>query len=241
MPHRPYPPPDGRWVMAQTWHDLLFLHWPVDEDLLRSHVPAGLEIERFDGRAWIGVIPFHMSGIRVRGLPAIPGLSAFPELNVRTYVRHGGRPGVWFFSLDAAHRIAVSVARRWFHLGYRLAEMSWSREGQGVVYTCRRLGDGSDSARWEGRYEPDGPVAQAAAGSFESFLVDRYCLYSADRHGRLYRGEIDHDAWPLQPARAEVDVDTMTGSLGIERADAPASALYVRSIDVRLWSIHRVS
>ena len=122
--HRPWPLPTGPWIMSQSWHDLLFAHWPIDASHLRPLIPAALEIDKFQGEAWIGVVPFRMSGVRLRATPALPTLSAFPELNVRTYVTHGGKPGVWFFSLDAANAIAVSVARAWFHLPYFNARMT---------------------------------------------------------------------------------------------------------------------
>ena len=122
--HRPWPLPEGPWIMAQSWHDLLFAHWRVEEATLRRHIPAELEIDTYEGQAWLGVVPFRMSGVRLRGTPAIPWLSAFPELNVRTYVVADGKPGVWFFSLDAGNRIAVAIARAWFHLPYFRARMS---------------------------------------------------------------------------------------------------------------------
>src|SRR5262245_39338566 len=116
--HRPWPQPDGPWVMAQTWHDLLFAHWRIDSALLRPQIPSALEIDTFDGEAWIAVVPFRMSGVRLRMAPQVPGLSAFPEVNVRTYVKADGKPGVWFFSLDATNAVAVAAARLTFHLPY---------------------------------------------------------------------------------------------------------------------------
>ena len=112
--HRPWPRPAGPWVMAQSWHDLLFAHWPVDSERVRPLVPDRLEIDSFDGQAWLAVVPFRMTGVRLCGTPAVPWLSAFPELNVRTYVKYGGKPGVWFFSLDAGNPLAVVIARAWF-------------------------------------------------------------------------------------------------------------------------------
>src|ERR1700687_6083754 len=121
--HRPWPLPARGWVMAGTWRDLLFAHWPVATTSLRPLVPARLRIDTFDGQAWLAVVPFRMSGVRLRGTPAMPWLSAFPELNVRTYVRCGAKPGVWFFSLDAGNPLAVGIARAWFHLPYYRAWM----------------------------------------------------------------------------------------------------------------------
>jgi uncharacterized protein YqjF (DUF2071 family) len=125
--HRPWPLPPGGWVMAQIWHDLLFAHWPVPQAVLRPRIPAQLAVDTFDGQGWLGVVPFRMSGVRLRGTPRVPWLSAFPELNVRTYVVADGKPGVWFFSLDAGNAIAVAIARAWFHLPYFRARMSMSR------------------------------------------------------------------------------------------------------------------
>src|SRR5258707_3933853 len=136
--HRPWPPPDGPWVMAQSWHDLLFAHWRMDAAVLRAQIPRALEIDTFEGQAWIAVVPFRMSGVRPRLAPAIPGLSAFPELNVRTYVTAEGKPGVWFFSLDAANAIAVAAARATFHLPYFLARMSCEERGGWIRYERER-------------------------------------------------------------------------------------------------------
>src|ERR687892_361778 len=116
--HRPWPMPDGPWIMTQTWNDLLFAHWPVDANDLRQRVPAGLDLDLFEGQAYVGVVPFHMTNVAPRGVPAIPWVSAFPELNVRTYVRIGAKPGVYFFSLDAGNPVAVAVARAMFNLPY---------------------------------------------------------------------------------------------------------------------------
>src|SRR4051794_18976444 len=115
---RPWPVPQSPWVMAMQWLDLLFMHWPVPAKALRSYIPRNLEIDTYDGTAWIGVVPFRMAGVRPRMTPALPWLSAFPELNVRTYVTIGGKPGVWFFSLDAGNPVAVEGARSLFHLNY---------------------------------------------------------------------------------------------------------------------------
>src|SRR5688572_24482592 len=109
--HRPWPMPARPWVMTQTWHHLLFAHWRVDVGRLRAHVPSPFDIDLFEGDAWLGVVPFDMTGVRLRGLPPLPLLSAFPELNVRTYVTVQGKPGVFFFSLDAGSTVAVRAAR----------------------------------------------------------------------------------------------------------------------------------
>jgi len=209
--HRPWPLPQGRWVMAQRWHDLLFAHWPVPVDELRQAVPAPLQIDTYERRGWVGVIPFRMTGVRLRGLPALPWLSAFPELNVRTYVTYGDKPGVFFFSLDAGNHIAVRIARRWYRLPYYHARMASRIEREWVHYTCRRIHPGAQAAEFRAQYRPAGEAFRTARGSLEHFLTERYCLYAVDSHQRIYRAEIHHLPWPLQPAQPRI---TGTGRRG---------------------------
>ncbi len=238
--HRPYPPPERSWVMAQRWHDLLFAHWPVAPDAIRGDLPAGLELDTFDGQAWVGVVPFRMSGIRVRGTPALPWLSAFPELNVRTYAVRDGRPGVFFWSLDAANPVAVRVARAWFHLPYFDARMTCRADGESVEYRSERTHRGAPPAELRARYAPTGPVELAAPGTLEHWLTERYCLYAGARDGRLLRSEIHHAPWPLQRATAELGLETMARAAGIALEGAPASLLFARELEVRCWGPRRV-
>ena len=234
-PHRPWPVPDRPWSIVMRWHDLLFAHWPVDAGRLRELIPASLEIDTFDGRAWIGVVPFWMTGIRHRLLPALPGLSRFEELNVRTYVVAEDKPGVWFFSLDAAHGIAVRVARATYHLPYYRAKMSTRRDGQAVEYVSCRTHRNAPAAAFAGRYQPISNPFTAQAGTLEYFLTERYCLYAADDRGQVRRGEIDHVAWPLQRAEATLTVNTMTQSLGIALPASDPVLHFARRLDVVAW------
>lgn len=233
--HRDRALPSRPWVLFQRWHDLLFAHWPVEPDLLRPHLPPGLELDLHDGRAWLGVVPFRMSAIRLRGTPAVPGLSAFAELNVRTYVHAGGHRGVWFFSLDAASRLAVRVARRWFHLPYFDARMTIAGEGQDLRYHSMRTHRGAPGAELVGRYGPRGPVERAAPGTLEHFLTERYCLFAADRGGRVRRGDIAHAPWRLAPAEVALEVCDMTRLCGLELAGPPESALAAADQTVAAW------
>jgi len=204
--HRPWPLPDEPWVMGQTWDELLFAHWRVGAEGVARLVPQGLEVEQFDGSAWIGVTPFVVTGLRLRGTVPLPRVSTFPELNVRTYVTADDKPGIWFFSLDAGSRIAVEGARRVYKLPYFHARMSARRDGARIDYSSDRL-DGSGKS-FLGSYGPTGAVFEAERGSLEWFLTERYCLYAVDR-GRLHRAEIQHPPWPLQPAELELERNTM--------------------------------
>jgi hypothetical protein len=233
--HRPWPLPKRRPVMAMRWLDLLFAHWPVASASLVPHLPAGLALDTFEGQAYLGVVPFRMSGVRPLGTPPLPGVSAFPELNVRTYVTAGGKPGVWFFSLDAGSRLAVRAARRFFHLPYFDADLACEEGGGWVGYRSRRTHRGAPAAEWGGRYRPAGEVFRARPGSLEHWLTERYCLYAAAGDGRLLRCEIQHPPWPLQPAQAVVGRDTLTASLGPERAAEPSHLLFARRLEVVAW------
>ena len=243
--HRPWPLPEGRPVMSMTWEDLLFAHWPVPAAALRPLVPLPLELDTFDGSTWLGIVPFRMTGVCLRGLPAIPGASAFPELNVRTYVTAGRKPGVWFFSLDAASRIAVRAARAWFRLQYFDAWMNSQRNGEEVAYSSRRTHRGAPAAEFAARYRPTGEVFKSRPGSLEYFLTERYCLYAASSTSagasRLCRGEIHHAPWPLQAAKAEITRNTMIEPLVLCLSAAPTLLHFARRLDVQAWPPRQVS
>jgi len=214
--HRPWPLPARPWVMVQRWHDLLFAHWALLPEQIRPLVPRELELDTFEGRAWIGVIPFWMSGVRFRGLPPFPTASTFPELNVRTYVRtpqQPDKPGVYFFSLDAASVLAVFGARAGAGLPYFWAEMGAEAAKDEIRYRSRRL-QLPRPAELIARYRPIGPVSQNKA-DLERFVTERYCLYVV-RSGRIHRIQIQHLPWSLQPAEAEFRVNTMAAVHGIE-------------------------
>jgi uncharacterized protein YqjF (DUF2071 family) len=239
LDHRPWQLPRGPWVMAQNWHDLLFAHWPVEDAVLRKIVPGELQIDTFARQAWISVVPFRMSGVRLRGTPALPWLSAFPELNVRTYVTCGGKPGVWFFSLDAANPAAVKIARWWFHLPYFHAEMKAQRVNGGMEYSSRRRS--GDGAELVATYAAKGASFQAKAGTIEYFLTERYCLYARRTDGVLLRGEIHHAPWVLQDATVRIATNRMTTAIGIELSASPALMHSGKLQQVVVWRPQRVT
>lgn len=238
--HRPYPLPSGPWVMLQRWHDLCFAHWPVAPERLRPLVPAALELDTFAGQAYLGLVPFRMSGVRLRGLPALPGLAAFPECNVRTYVRHGDTRGVWFFSLDATSAIAVRAARAWFGLPYFDARMALVQEADAIRYRSTRTHRGAPRAELEMRYAPTGAIEPARPETLEHFLTERYALFALGRGGRLRRGDIHHRPWPLQPASAEIATNTMASAAGVELPATPPLVHLARRLDVVIWAPRRV-
>jgi uncharacterized protein YqjF (DUF2071 family) len=222
--------------MTQTWHDLLFAHWRVDNGSLRALVPAVFELDTFEGDAWVGVVPFFMTNVAPRGLPALPWLSAFPELNVRTYVRHRGRGGVYFFSLDATNPVAVRVARTLFHLPYFTAAMSVQEDSGGhVTYESRRRDRRGADAQLTAIYGPVGEPTPPLPGTLEHFLTERYCLYTQAPDGALLRAEVHHAPWPLQRAAADIGLNLIAQPQGIPLAGPPALLHFSRRIDVVVW------
>jgi uncharacterized protein YqjF (DUF2071 family) len=222
--------------MTMRWHDLLFLHWPVRPEVIRPLIPEGLELETFDGSAWIGIVPFRMSGVRRRYVPEVAAL-AFPELNVRTYVWTPGRSGVWFFSLDAANRIAVKAARSFYGLPYHDAQITVRSEGETVHYQSSRSEKTTAAAEFDASYRPTGPAYRSALGTIDRWLTDRYCLYAVDRAGRLAYAEIHHAPWPLQPAQVDLRVNTMTDPLDIKLPNTPPLAHFAHYLEVIAWAM----
>lgn len=233
--HRPYPPPTTPWALRQTWYQLLFAHWRVEARKLAELVPPPLELDLFRGEAWVGVVPFGMKRVTPRRVPAMPWISKFLELNVRTYVRHQNRPGVYFFSLDAANPLAVEVARRWYGLNYLRARMSMELRGGWIEYRSQRTDPRASDATLEVRYQGLGLPFVASLGSLESFLVDRYRLFTA-RDGVAYSAEIHHGPWPLQRARADFGTNSMARASGIELGAMTPHLLYAQEIAVLAWS-----
>ena len=233
--HRPWPMPGGPWIMTQGWYDLLFAHWEVEPAAVRALLPASLEPDLFAGKAYVGVVPFRMAGVRPRFVPALPWLSAFPELNLRTYVRPAGgsgKPGVFFWSLEAANPVAVAVARAWFHLPYMNAVMRTEERDGWIEYESRRTHRGERPAVFRGRYRPLGTATKTA---LTCFLTERYCLYASEPSGRLHIGEIHHAPWPLEEARAEIEENTIASAVGLDLVSDPILH-FARELKVAIWA-----
>ena len=237
--HRPWPLPDSPWIMTQSWHDLLFAHWPVDARELREKLPAGLAPDTFEGQAWLGIVPFHMTNVSPRGVPPVPFVSAFIELNVRTYVTLQGKPGVYFFSLDANSTLAVTAARTLFQLPYFLATMSVDRPDNRVVYASARETK-PRAAEFAATYRPIGSVVTPQPGTLEYVLTERYCLYTVDDAFRARRLEIHHLPWSLQVAEATIAVNTMAQAAGIRLPAIEPILHFSRRQDMVAWPLRGV-
>lgn len=211
--------PDRPWLVAQTWSDLLFAHWPVDPAVARSFITPDLDVHTFDGQAWLSVVVFQISNVHLRGWPAMPGLRGFPEVNLRTYVTYQGKPGVWFVSLHCPNRLVMAVARPWYLLPYRFAPLHL-RDGE-----C-------SSPLLSAEYCPTGGVFEAERGSLDEWLTERYCYYTCSPSGSLYRCDIHHEPWPLQPARAEISSNAL-----LEGMDQPVVLHYAKRIEALIWPL----
>jgi hypothetical protein len=239
--HRPWPLPAGPWIMTQTWHDLLFAHWRVPPARLQDVMPHAFQPDTFDGSAWVGIVPFHMSGVRLRGLPGFPGLSAFAEINLRTYVTVDGKPGVFFWSLDAASAVAVAAARLWYRLPYFRARIAVAPARDRIRYASRRTHSRTAEATFVAEYGPAGAARPPQPGTIEHWLTERYCLYTLDRRQRVCRAEVHHLPWPLQPAAAEIERSTLAAAHGIVLPPEPPLVHFSKRQDVRVWPLRRVA
>jgi uncharacterized protein len=204
-------------------------------EMLRPGIPASLTIDTFNGAAWIGVVPFSMTGVRLRGTPALPWVSAFPELNVRTYVTAEEKPGVWFFSLDGA------TARAWFHLPYFGARMSCEQNEKWTAYCSERTHRGAPEAGLVAKYRPLGGVFSPQNGTLEYFLTERYGLYAADSRGPLFRGEIHHPGWSLQAAEAHFPRNTMAEAAGVRLPSKQPLLHFAQRQDMVAWAPRRIA
>lgn len=231
--------PSGLPVMRQHWGKLLFMHWPISADLIRPLLPERLSVDTFDGSAWIGVVPFTMWGVRPTFTPPVPGLSAFHELNVRTYVHLDGVPGVWFFSLDAESALAVWGARTFFHLPYFNARMSLEQETRTILYASHRTHAGDPPAEFDATWIIKDHLPAAEPGSLSFFLTERYCLYAAHRE-RLFRCRIFHPPWPLQDASLSSLSSTMIESHGLPTPEGSPLLHYAEALQVDIWMLREV-
>jgi uncharacterized protein YqjF (DUF2071 family) len=233
--HRPYPLPRGRLKGTMSWHDLLFAHYRVDPTALRAAVPRSLELDLWQGEAWLGVVPFYMSNVGLPSAHRMPWLSAFEELNVRTYVRHRGKSGVYFFSLDAANWAAVLGARAGFRLPYFWARMRRIRQGSEVLFHSRRLL--GPPARFEARYGPAGAVFRSQVGTLEHWLTERYCLFTVGRQGEPYRADIHHQPWALQAGHGVITTLDIPSSRALALEGQRPLLHFARRNDVMAWPL----
>jgi hypothetical protein len=233
--HKPRPLPPGRWLVRQRWNDLLFAHWPI-----AALLPEGLQVDSFQGSAWLGIMPFWIDRIKVRGIPSIPGARSFPDLSLRTYVREErtGTPGMYCLSIDASNLLAVLAGSSFYRLPYHWAEMSLEQrsEREFSFYSRRRFT--GRQVVFKARYRGLGPsqkLVENLEGSLEHFLMERYCLFSSNREGQAIRANLHHVFWPLEEAEAEIEQNDLAADLGIQLPGQPPVLHYSRRLAVYVW------
>jgi hypothetical protein len=232
--------PDRSPVMHQSWRNLLFLHWRWNAEDIQVSLPPGLHVDLFDGSAWLGVVPFFMRCVRPRGLPAVPAISNFLELNVRTYVvDERGVPGVWFYSLDCNQPLAVAIARTCFHLPYRHARMKASEKDGSFTYSSTlRSGGDPTIFQWTGQGVPD----LSGIGTLEGFLIERYVLFAHDPlHDRLWEGHVAHAPYLIRPAVGTSNVDELLAAGGFDpEGRGPDHVVESPGVDVDIFNLQRL-
>jgi len=238
--HKPRPLPAGRWAMAQRWNDLLFAHWPIPAAMIEKLLPEWLEADSFQGSAWLGAVPFWLDRIKLRGVPNLPGLRHFPDLNLRTYVRDRvtRTPGMYFFSVDSSNLIAVAMAHAVYRLPYRLAEMHMEprSEREFAFFSRRRFA--RPEVIFKARYRGLGPTyktAEMPPGTLEYFFSERNCVFSTNRAGQPIRANLHHVSWPLEDAEAEIERNDLADAVGIELPKMPPVLHYSRRLAVYVW------
>jgi uncharacterized protein YqjF (DUF2071 family) len=238
--------PDEPVLLHQNWHHLLFLHWEVPAAELQSLIPPQLTIDTFEGNAYVGLIPFTMTGVRPVMTPALPWVSSFHEINVRTYVHREGRePGVWFFSLDASSPIAVAAARAAYKLRYFHSQIEFNATKAAIptidFSSQRDDPQGPKPANCRARYQPmEGVVGAASPGTIEHFLIERYVLYATDSDHRLYRARVHHQPYPMQRAEILELEETMIWATGIKRSEAIPLRHYASEVNVKVYPLKAV-
>jgi len=225
--------PDGEPVMHQRWDDLLFLHWPLDPPALRPFIPTALDIDTFEGQAWIGITPFRVEDIRLGSLPAIPGLNSFNEVNVRTYVIHDGVPGLWFFSLDASMLAATVAARVFFRLPYFLADIDFKQQTQQFEFNSARIGP--PGAKLRASWRTGNRLRDPDSESLAFFLVERYCYFAVE-NGNVYQTRIYHHPWILEEADVQEFWTTLPGAVGLPMPSSKPLTYFSRALPVDIWT-----
>jgi uncharacterized protein YqjF (DUF2071 family) len=238
--HRPWPIISKNWIMRQSWSNVLFTHWPISAELLRPHIPRSLEIDTFDGTAWLGVVVFIMEGIYLRGLTALSVTPKFAEVNVRTYVQRNGKPGVYFMSLDVGDLASLMIAKRWYRLPYKAAQISLQKEDQTFLCKSLRKEKSNVPIGFHANYIPLSGVYLSKKELFDDWLTERYCFFSTDKRANIYCGEIHHQPWPLQKVDIEICKNSLFTPFQFDLSEEKMIAHFSKGLDSLFWNIKRL-
>ena len=238
--HRSWPVPSKNWIMRQTWKNVFFAHWPILPERLRSSIPSSLDIDTYQQMAWLGVVIFEIEGIYFRGLSPISVVFRFPEVNLRTYVQHKGKPGVFFLSLDVGNWASLAISKRWYHLPYCKAKISYRKEGNTFHCQSVRNGNSNNPITFKGSFTTDLRSYFPEEGTIDHWLTERYCLYSLDRKGNIYCGDIHHKPWSLQKAQAVLSNNTLPAPFGIDISEDEPILHFSKGLDALFWNIKKI-
>ncbi|MCM3321404.1 YqjF family protein [Cytobacillus kochii] len=237
--HRPFSIYSKKWIMRQTWRNLYFLHWPVPIEALREHIPNSLQIDTFNNYAWLGIVAFVMEGIYPRGIPAVSITPKFPEVNLRTYVKYNGKPGVYFLSLDVENWASYKIAKKWYRLPYYPAQISFRNDDQ--IFHCKSVRKNNNAQiAFRGTLRHSQEVIFANTGTLDHWLTERYCLYSTDSNGTIYCGEIHHGPWPLQKVDIDIEVNTLFSPFNIDLSNKEPISHFSKGVDSLIWNIKKL-
>lgn len=236
--HRPFPLPPNNWIMRQAWRNVLFLHWPVEPEQLRPYIPPALEIDTYDGFAWLGVVAFAMEGIYFRGLSLFSVVTPFSEMNVRTYVKQNGKPGVFFISLDVNDWSSFHIAKRWYRLPYHSADLSIQQKGNAIFYESIRK---NSPVRFEGSCMPKKEMFYPDKGTLDYFLTEKYCFYTTNNHTDIFHGDIHHRPWPLNRAEVHIGRNTLFSPLNLDFSEQAPVAHFSKGVDSLMWNVKNLS
>ncbi|MFI5391701.1 MAG: YqjF family protein [Bacteriovoracales bacterium] len=232
--HRPWPLPPENWGWKQSWNDVLFVHYPCPKEKLSPLIPKPLDLQEFEGKSWLGIVPLRMDRVTMRPFPPIFGISNFSELNVRVYVEFQGKPGIYFLSLDTTSSLAVWIGKHLFHLPYKNAEIEIKKENEQIFFHSKRM-EGEDHREFSVSYTPTPEIFESKPGTLEYFFTERYCLYTRTAKS-LFRGNVHHVPWPLQKAQAQIFSNTI---FPVQFGEP--HILYSKGVDVLLWNLERIS
>ncbi|MBS4176485.1 YqjF family protein [Lederbergia citrea] len=236
---RPFPLPSNPWLFTQTWDKLLFCHWSLPAELLRAHVPNDVDLDLFNGEAWIAIIPFKVNHMRVHGIPEIPYLNSYLELNLRTYVKYKGTPGIYFFTLDANKWSAVIGAKIGAQLPYRHSLMKMNIKENKVYFQSKRKHPGSSKESFYINYQSDSNLYLPEVESLEYWLFERYCFFTT-RGKHLYRGDIHHDRWRVSKAKATIQANSLVPFLPQKYFERQPLLHLSASKQVFAWPIKKI-
>ncbi|PLR78979.1 DUF2071 domain-containing protein [Bacillus sp. V3-13] len=234
--HRLFPLPDRPWLMIQRWDHVFFYHWAIPSSLLKDHIPKQLELDEFDGVAWLGIVHFEVNKLKVRGIPRFPFLEGFLELNVRTYVKYRGKPGIYFFNLDASSPIVVFLAKTGYLLPYRKAELNSLKTEKGFKFRNKRIVSKEKTEKFSAIIQQTEALYYSQEGSLDHWLTERYCAWTSIG-SKLCRVDIHHLKWRLSRAKAEIKANTMASFLPSWRFDTEPLVHYSPSKEAYFWPL----